>query len=82
MRVKTLNNLQPTDVPAQSVIIEDDKGNPIIVAMQLTESIIYSTVGDKDFQNMLRALGVHKTVHVTNVNGKPIEDLIWTPGNA
>lgn len=79
MRVKTLNDLQPSDMPAQSVIIEDDKGNPIIVAMQLTESIIYSTAGDKDFQSMLHALGVKKTVHVTHINSKPLEDLIWTP---
>lgn len=79
MRVKTLNNLQPSDIPAQSVIIEDDKGNPIIVAMQLTESIIYSTAGDKDFQSMLHALGVHKTVHVTQFQKKPLEDIIWTP---
>lgn len=79
MRVKTLNNLQPSDVPAQSVIIEDDKGNPIIVAMQLTESIIYATAGDPDFPSMLQALGVNKTVHVTHFNGKPLEDLIWTP---
>lgn len=79
MRVKTLNNLQPSDTPAQSVIIEDDKGNPIIVAMQLTESIIYSTAGDKDFHSMLQALGVNKTVHVTHFDGKPLEDLIWTP---
>jgi len=79
MRVKTLNDLQPADTPAQSVIIEDDKGNPIIVAIQLTESIVYSTVGDKDFHSMLRALGVNKTVQVTHFNGKPLEDLIWTP---
>lgn len=79
MRVKTLNDLQPAETVAQSVIIEDDKGNPIIVAMQLTESIIYSTAGDPDFHSMLRALGVTKTVHVTNFNGKPLEDIIWTP---
>jgi hypothetical protein len=79
MRVKTLNDLQPRETPAQSVIIEDDKGNPIIVAMQLTESIIYATAGDPDFQSMLQALGVNKTVHVTQFNGKPLEDLIWTP---
>lgn len=79
MRIKTLNNLQPAETPAQSVIIEDDTGTPIIVAMQLTESIIYSTVGDPDFHSMLRSLGVNKTVHVTNFNGKPLEDLIWTP---
>jgi len=79
MRVKTLNNLQPVDTPAQSVIIEDDKGNPIIVAMQLTESIIYSTAGDKDFHSMLSALGVKKTVHVTHFNSKPLDEMIWTP---
>lgn len=79
MRVKALGDLQPHDFKAQSVVIEDDMGNPIIVLMQLTESIVYSTAGDKDFQNMLTALGIKKTVHVTDFRPKPLEDLIWTP---
>jgi hypothetical protein len=79
MRVKSQYQLQPHETPAHSVIIEDDKGNPIIVAMQLTESIIYATVGEPDFYDMLRALGVNKTVHVTNVQPKPLNNLIWTP---
>lgn len=79
MRIKALGDLQPHDFPAQSIVIEDDKGNPIIVAIQLTESIIYSTVGDKDFQNMLTAMGVNKTVRVTDFKPKPLEDIIWTP---
>jgi hypothetical protein len=79
MRVKTQHQLQPHETPAHSVVIEDDMGNPIIVAMQLTESIIYATAGDPDFYDMLRALGITKTVHVTDMQPKPLKNLIWTP---
>jgi hypothetical protein len=79
MRVKTQFNLQPAETQAHSVVIEDDMGNPIIVATQLTESIVFSTVNDPDFQSALRSLGITKTVKITEFKPKPLQDIIWTP---
>lgn len=79
MKVKTQFELQPLETPASSVVIEDDKGNPIIVAVQLTESIVFSTVNEPDFHATLRSLGITKTVKITEFTPKPLQDIIWTP---
>jgi len=79
MLVKTQHHLQPVEQKAHSIIVEDDMGNPIFVAIQVDEAIVYSTPGEKDFHNVLRALGVDKTVVVTDFKPKPIQNLVWTP---
>jgi len=79
MRVKTQHNLQPTDQKAHSVVVEDDKGNPLFVAIQVDEAIVYSTVGEKDFHTMLRALGIEKTVVVSDFQPKSMQNIVWTP---
>jgi hypothetical protein len=79
MRVKTQHRLQPTDQKANSVVIEDDLGNPIFVALQIDEAIVYSTPGEKDFHSMLQALGINKTVVVSEFKPKPIENIVWAP---
>lgn len=79
MRVNTQHHLQPTEQKAHSVVVEDDLGNPIFVALQVDEAIIYSTPGEKDFHTVLRALGIHKTVVVTDFKPKPIENIVWAP---
>lgn len=79
MKIKSQYNLQPHEIPAHSVVIEDDAGNPIIVVVQLNEAVVFSAAGDKDFHEMLKNLGITKTVKVTHLKPKPVEDLIWTP---
>lgn len=79
MRVKLQNNLQPHEQAAQNVVIYDDVGNPIFVALQLTEGVVYSDVREKDFHLLLKAAGVDKTVTVTTLQPKPSDNLIWTP---
>lgn len=79
MRVKTQHNLQPTEQKAHSVVVEDDLGNPLFVAIQVDEAVVYSTVGEKDFHPMLRALGVEKTVVVTDFKPKSLQSIVWTP---
>lgn len=79
MLVKTQHRLHPAEQKAHSVVIEDDLGNPIFVALQVDEAIIYSTPGEKDFHVMLRALGIEKTVAVTEFKPKPLENIVWTP---
>lgn len=79
MLVRTQHKLQPLDVPAHSVVVEDDMGNPIFVAVQLPESIVCSNVGDSNFHDILRMLGVDKKVTVTEFKPKPVQNIIWTP---
>lgn len=79
MRVKLQHNLQPHEQPAHSVVIEDEAGNPIFVALQLNESIIYADAREQDFQSLLKAAGVNKSVAVTEVKPKPMQNLLWTP---
>jgi hypothetical protein len=79
MRVKTQHCLQPVDIAAHSVVLEDDLGNPIFVAVQLKDSIVYSSAGDSDFHSMLSTLGINKTVTVSEFKPKPAKNIIWTP---
>lgn len=58
MRVKTQHNLQAKETAAHGVVIEDDLGNPIFVAVHLADGIMYSAVGDSDFKDALAMAGV------------------------
>jgi len=79
MLVKTQHSLQPVEQKAHSVVVEDDLGNPLFVAIQVDEAVVYSTVGEKDFHPMLRALGINKTVVVTDFQPKSLQNIVWTP---
>lgn len=79
MRVKLQNKLQPIVHEADSVIVEDGLGNPVYVALQHDDHILCAHVGEPDFHALLKALGVNKTVTVTELKPKPIENVIWTP---
>ena len=80
MTVKAQHNLQPTVVPAHSVVIEDSEGNPIFVASCLdSKTIICVKADEPDFHVVLRSLGIDKTVIVRREKVKPIEQVVWTP---
>lgn len=75
MRVKLQHNLQPSEHKAHGVVIEDDNGVPILVAMQFDTYILCSKAGDEDFQAVLKALGVDKNIIVDTVTPKPIQQV-------
>lgn len=79
VRVKTQHKLQPSEQPADAVVIEDELGNPIFVAVQLSESIMMSDINDPDFHTVLHQLGINKTVSITELQPKPVKNLIWKP---
>jgi hypothetical protein len=79
MRVKSQRNLQPTEQQAHSVIVEDDLGNPLFVAIQVDEAVVYATASDKEFHSLLRALGVNKSVVVSEFQPKSMQKIMWTP---
>lgn len=58
MRVKTQHNLMSKETAAHGVVIEDDLHNPIFVAAHIADGIIYSAVGDNDFKEVLKLVGV------------------------
>jgi hypothetical protein len=77
VRVKLQHKLQPSEHSAHSVILEDDMGNPIFVALQVDDRIIYGTAGEPDFQALLKALGVDKQLVINDLTPKPIENMLW-----
>jgi hypothetical protein len=79
MQVKTQHKLQPHEQKAHSVVIEDDLGNPIFVAIQVDEAIMYSMPGEPDFHPMLRSLGIEKTVVLADFKPKPLQNILWKP---
>lgn len=76
MLVKLQHNLQPSEHPAHSVVIEDDNGVPVLVAMQFDNYIICAKAGDEDFHAVLNALGVNKKIIVDEITPKPIDQIV------
>ena len=68
MLIKTQYNLSPQDTPAHSVVVEDDLQNPIFVATHLAEGIIYSSVGDSDFKEVLKLVGISGAPSVDHIS--------------
>lgn len=76
MRVKSQHYLQPTVVDAHSVVVEDSRGNILFVAVEAGgNSILAAQAGDKDFNDILKALGIDKVTYVTEFKPKSIEEM-------
>ena len=76
MRVKSQHFLQPTVTDAHSVVLEDNAGNIIFVAVESADhSIVTSTAGDKDFAGLVKALGIDKTTIVQTLKVKSVEEM-------
>lgn len=81
MRVRTHDGLRkPQIIPSTSAVVEDDYGNPLLVAVQYDDgTYMYSKLGDDDFHSLLRTLGIQKTVVIKEVCSRPLSNVIWTP---
>jgi hypothetical protein len=77
VRVKLQHKLQPSEHAAHSVILEDDLGNPLFVALQMDDRIVYATAGESDFHALLQALGADKPLVIKELTPKPIENMLW-----
>ena len=76
MRVKSQHFLQPTVTDAHSVVLEDNAGNIIFVAVESGDhSIVTATAGDKDFAGLVKALGIDKTTIVHTLKVKSVEEM-------
>lgn len=56
MIVDAQHALIPQKINAHSLIVRDDAGNPIFAAIHFADSIVYSSVGNKDFASVLRLI--------------------------
>jgi hypothetical protein len=67
MLIKCQHALQPTEQQAHSVVVFDDKNNPLFVAMHLADGIVYSSLGEKDFQVVLELVGIEKAPTIVEI---------------
>ena len=68
-------------IEATRVVVEDAKGNPIMIALEYEPGmIIASHAGDADFNNLMRNLGIDKVVVCTDIKEKPLDQLLLFDG--
>lgn len=81
MRVRLHNGLkQPLVSEATSVVVEDELGNIVFAAQTLGGGRIQFThMDDPEYQQILRQLGIFKTVIIKDVPPQaPLSNVIWT----
>ncbi len=80
MRIKAHHALQPVVLEVTRVVVEDRYGNPLVAAVEYDDgTYFYGKLGDADFEPLLRMMGINKTVVITDLQTKPLSDVIWTP---
>jgi hypothetical protein len=69
---------QPIRLDCTRVVLRDDLGNPVMVALKVAQGVIYcSKAGDKDFLSILKEFGISDTLIVTDAQlVKPPEIMI------
>lgn len=82
MKLIIHNNLRDAQViEATRLVVEDHLGNPIVVALEYAPGqIVASHAGDKDFNNLLRNLGINKVVVCTDIQQKPLSEISFDRG--
>lgn len=76
MRVKNQYNLQPTEFESNTVVVEDNYGNIIFVAAEMSDgTILAAQAGDKDFAEILKLLYIDKVTTVTTITPKSVQEM-------
>jgi hypothetical protein len=76
MLVKSQHYLQPTVSDAHSVIVEDNFGNIIYVAVEADGgNIVTAQAGEPEFEPLIKALGIDKMTIVRTFNPKSVEEM-------
>jgi len=76
MRVNTQHYLRPHSQKAHSVTVEDRLGNIIYAAIEFeTGQIITAQIGEPDFPEILKALGIDKIPAKYDITPKPIDEM-------
>ena len=67
---------QTTSMPASRVVVYDDYGNPIAAVIQIDDGqYVATTVSQKQFQNILKAMGITKTLVVEHIDPQRLKPL-------
>lgn len=76
MRVKTQYYLQPAVNDAHSVVVEDQFGHILFVAIEVDGgNIVTAQAGDKDFDAVLKAFGIENATIVHDIKPKTLEQM-------
>ena len=71
---RNMRNVQT--VEATRVVVEDDHGNPIALALEFAPGQILAVTADSsDFNAVLASLGIKKTVLVEDVHQTPLDQV-------
>lgn len=63
-------------IEATRVIVEDDHGNPVALALEFAPNEILAVTADSpEFNNVLEGMGIKKTVIVTDVPQTSLRDI-------
>jgi len=71
MLIKSQRNLVPTETAAHSVVIAADDGDPLFVAVHVGDGIVYSAIGDKDFKDVLKLVGIETEMTIREIPPPP-----------
>lgn len=71
MLIKSQHNLVSSESAAHSVVVCADDGDPIFVALHAGDGIVYSSIGDKDFKDILKLAGIEIEMTVREIPPPP-----------
>lgn len=80
MRIEIHNKLgQPQVLEVTRVVIKDKFGNPIAIALEPDDGVIIADIASKgneiQFNQLLRSLGIQKTVLVHEPTQQPLREI-------
>lgn len=78
MKVQLHNGLQsPQTISATRVLVLDDHGNPVAVAVEVGQGVIITELASEgpQFNSLLRSLGIQQTVIVEGVRQRQLPEI-------
>ena len=75
MRIEAINGIgQPIKQTVTRLVVYDDFDNPVAVAVKYGDGIMYvGHIKDKEFEDYLHNLGIHKTLIVDTIKPEEIK---------
>jgi len=73
------NLREPQEIEATRVVVLDQFDNPVALAVEVEEGVIIAETAaegnEVEFNQILRSLGINKTVIVTDVKQRPLSEI-------
>lgn len=79
MKLEIHNHLgRPQVIEATRVVVLDKYDNPVSVSLEVSDGLIVTThIEDPGFHNLIRDLGITKTVVVVQPRMKPLQEIVF-----